>query len=341
MKLFPDRLRRWSNSRGRLEPHPDLVRLTEEDRRYLTSLYDDSTPLPADAESALSSDNPSLGDLRERYGALDLPVMDASRWTPEAVDSFLELRYFRGETLITWHYRELPRISSLKFFILAQYVSDRDPRGLLAKLDEDGAFGCWTFSYPGFGTVSRDLLESVNEINFLDRKLGVLSKAPFHILDIGAGYGRLAHRMSEAHDGLDDYCCVDAIPESTFVSAYYLRYRKAEAARVVPLDHVERDLIGRSFDLAVNIHSFSECTYSAVAWWASLLTRFQVDNLLVIPNEPNDLLTLESDGTRRDFMPLLAGAGFRLVAHEPVIEDPAVRQLLELDDHFFLFERSS
>ena len=55
MKLFPDRLRRWSNSRGRLEPHPDLVRLTEEDRRYLTSLYDDSTPLPADAESALSS----------------------------------------------------------------------------------------------------------------------------------------------------------------------------------------------------------------------------------------------------------------------------------------------
>ena len=197
------------------------------------------------------------------------------------------------------------------------------------------------FSYPGFGTVSRDLLESVNEINFLDRKLGVLSKAPFHILDIGAGYGRLAHRMSEAHDRLDDYCCVDAIPESTFVSAYYLRYRKAEAARVVPLDHVERDLIGRSFDLAVNIHSFSECTYSAVAWWASLLTRFQVDNLLVIPNEPNDLLTLESDGTRRDFMPLLAGAGFRLVAHEPVIEDPAVRQLLELDDHFFLFERSS
>ena len=74
--------------------------------------------------------------------------MDASRWTPEAVDSFLELRYFRGETLITWHYRELPRISSLKFFILAQYVSDRDPRGLLAKLDEDGAFGCWRFPIP-------------------------------------------------------------------------------------------------------------------------------------------------------------------------------------------------
>ena len=45
------------------------------------------------------------------------------------------------------------------------------------------------------------------------------------MLDIGAGYGRLAHRMSAAFPQLEDYCCVDAVPESTFLSEYYLRHR--------------------------------------------------------------------------------------------------------------------
>jgi hypothetical protein len=57
----------------------------------------------------------------------------------------------------------------------------------------------------------------------------------------------------------------------------------------------------------------------------------------VIPNEPVELLTLEADGSRRDFMPLLVRAGYRLICREPVVEDPAVRELLPLRDHFHLF----
>ena len=82
------------------------------------------------------------------------------------------------------------------------------------RLTEDGAFGCWTFQYPGHPRYSRDLLESVNEIVFLDRTLALSERDRFSVLDIGAGYGRLSHRMSAAYSNLDDYCCVDAIPES-------------------------------------------------------------------------------------------------------------------------------
>lgn len=333
------RLARLRAGRQASQPHPPTVALTDEDRRYLTSLYDETTPLPPGAEQELVRDNPILVDLRRRYWAHQHPALSASRWSPEAVESFFDIRYFRGETLITWHYRELPRISKLKYFILAGYVSDRDSLKLLARMEEDGAFGCWTFSYPGYGRVSRDLLESINEINFLERSLHLKDYKSLRVLDIGAGYGRLAHRMTAALPQIDDYCCVDAIPESTFVSEYYLRHRGCDRARVAPLDRLDAELRPGWFDLALNIHSFSECTHDAVAWWISMVERLELPWLLIVPNEPDALLTLEPDGVRLDFLPLLEGAGYRLAIREPVVDDEAVRELLDLNDHFFLFQR--
>lgn len=341
--MIGDRARRLrSRLRVRsIEPHPDLVTLTPEDRRYLTSLYDDSVPLPPEAE-ALRSDSPRLRELRRRYAALDLPVGDASRWNRDAIDSFLDLRHFRGETLITWHYRELRRISELKFFLFLGYVRERDRLGLLDRLDEDGAFGCWTFAFPGAPRVSRDLLDSVNEISFCERRLGLSARDRFSVLDVGAGYGRLAHRMVAAFESIDDYCCVDAIPEATFLSEFYLRYRGvAPPARAVALDEVGRDLEPGAFDLAVNVHSFSECPLAAVEWWLGELRRLEVPNLLVVPNEPGAMLSLEADGSRRDFAPAIAAAGYRTVHVEPVIADDAVRQLLRIPDRFHLFAREA
>jgi len=184
------------------------------DHRYLTTLHERRLPLPPGAEAELVPDNPRLAELRAAYAALDLPVTSASRWRREAVEDFLDLRWFRGETLITWHYREEQRVTALKYFVLLRHVAERDALRLLDALEEDGAFGCWTFEYPGHGRVSRDLLESVNEIAYLERRLG-LSRTEARILDIGAGYVRLAHRMAEVLPRLADYCCVDAIPEST------------------------------------------------------------------------------------------------------------------------------
>jgi SAM-dependent methyltransferase len=327
--------------RRRREPEPprELIELSDEDRRYLTTLYDDTVALPPLAEQELVQDSPRLGELRREYAALDLPVTVPSRWSSDAVESFLDLRWFRGETLITWHYRELPRITELKYFVFMTYVAERDQLGLLDKLDEDGAFGCWTYDYEGYGKFSRDLIESVNELTFLERELRLSTQDFFSVLDVGAGYGRLAHRATAAFEAIDDYCCVDAVPESTFLCDYYLRYRQATPrARVVPLHELDT-LERRGFDLAVNVHSWSECTHEAIAWWVDRLAALDVPKLLVIPNEPTDLLSLEADGSRRDFAPLLERAGYELVKREPVIGDPAVAELLRLHDHFHLYER--
>jgi SAM-dependent methyltransferase len=338
LRLMPTRLRqRLQRTRGP-QPIRELIELSPEDHRYLTTLYDDSTPLPESA-AELHSDSARLKELRDAYAALDLPVVERSRWSAEAVEKFLDLRFFRGETLITWHYRELPRITKLKYFVFMTYVEERDKLGLLDKLDEDGAYGCWTYEYPGYGRYSRDLIESVNEIAFLERELALSKRGRFSVLDVGAGYGRLAHRITGAYgSAVSDYACVDAIPESTFVCEHYLRERGiAPPARAVPLHEQAAALEPGSFDLALNVHSFSECTLAAIEWWVERLAELRVQNLMIIPNEPTELLSLEQDKSRRDFMPALEAAGYELVKREPVIRDEAVRELLKLDDHFHLF----
>lgn len=332
------RLRRLVSRPEPPGPPPELVTITAEDREYLTKLYQDTVPLPAAAEE-LVSDHPELVELRDAYDALDLPVVTRSRWHEGAVGSFLDLRWFRGETLFVWHYREIPRISQLKYYVFARYVRDRDRLGLLDRLEEDGMFGCWTFSYPGWGDVSRDLLQSVNEISFLDRVLDVSKRSDLSVLDIGAGYGRLAHRMTTALLGVSDYCCVDVVPEATFLSRWYLEYRGcAPPARVVRLDRIDSDLHPGSFDLAVNMHSFSECPLAAIQWWVDLVARLEIPYLLIVPNEPQELLSTEPDGTRRDFTPMLTAAGYALEHREPVISDPAAQGLIPLRDHFHLFK---
>jgi hypothetical protein len=327
-----DDIQRWLN-----EAERDL---TPSEWRMLTHDYDDAMALPAGAATSLSVDHPRLQALRDAYGALDLPVTVPSVWDSALLRSGLDLRYFRGHSPFVWSYREWPRAMELKYFIFAEYVRRRDSRGLLERLGEDGAFGCFTFEYAGYPRVSRDVLDSANEILFLDRQLGILDRAGVRVLDIGAGYGRTAHRLIQAAD-VADYCCVDAVPESTFVCEYYLEHRGCmPPARVVSLHELDRAIEPGSFDIAVNIHSFSECTYAAVSWWIQWIERLRVPHLLIVPNDRDELLAFESDGGRRDFRPLLGAAGYELSACEPVFDDPAVRDLLRVSDHFLLFSRA-
>lgn len=318
-----------------------LTRVSEADRRYMTSAFDDSMPLPEGAADYLIERNPTLVELRQRYAKLDLPSSVHHQWG-EKLTGFISryLQYFRGDTPYVWNYRELPKVTRLKYFVLLQYVRSVDAQRLLERLEEDGAFGCWTFEYGGGPKVSRDLLDSVNEISYLQRQLNLFEQEKVRVLDIGAGYGRLAHRLCTALPSVSDYCCVDAIPESSFLCDYYLSYRRlAPRARVVTLDRVEGDLQPGQFDLAVNIHSFSECTLPAVRWWIQQLQRLRIPKLLIVPNTPTELLTNEADGSKQDYRPYLEACGYRLLHTEPVFGDPGVREMIGIDDHFFLFGR--
>ena len=315
-----------------------IERLSDADRRYRTALVDDSVPLPESAEG-LRSDAPRLLELRAAYSAADPAVRVHSRWTDEVFASWLDLQHFRGDNAYVYQFREDRRVSELKHLLYLQEVMARDRVGLLNELSEDGAFGCWTFEFEGLPRCSRELLDSVNELLFLDAELGIRSGTCPRVLDIGAGYGRMAHRYVTAVPATSDYCCVDAIAESTFLSEYYVRYRGvAPPARVVPLFDVP-SLEPGAFDLALNIHSWSECTLDAIGWWAEVLAHLQVPRVFVVPNEDQGFASFEVDGRRLDYRPALEAVGYRLVRDVPAFP-PALRTALSRRDRFCLFERT-
>ena len=168
-----------------------------------------------------------------------------------------------------------------------QYLSQRDiPYEELARfiggmtLDrlggEDGAFGCETAMVDG-RMVSRDLLDSALEIDFASPIL----QPETNVVDIGAGYGRLAHRWTLARRE-DTYLCTDPVGVSRNVCRRYLQHRHISFAMVTSPEDSEPWLPG--IQLAINVHSWSECTPDEVAWWMERLARARVQRLFVVPH---------------------------------------------------------
>lgn len=315
-----------------------LRRLSAADRAALRG-YDDRTPLPPDAERLLRPDNPRLLELTRRYAQCRTPLADHTQWTAELASDATDLQRFRGDNAYLWQYGRSAELNELRMFVYARYVQQQAGDELWSRVREDGAFGCFTFDYSGMPTVSRDLLDSVNELAFLDEHVGLTTRSGLRVVDIGAGYGRLAHRMHESVPGLERYWCLDAVPRSTFLSEFYLAQRGVRPAVVVALDDVAEAVPAGSVDLAVNVHSFSEMSRAAIGAWLQWLVAREVPTLFLVPNEREQLLSREADGTRRDCADLLAEAGFRLAASRQTITDPGVRDLLGIHDVFLLYAR--
>lgn len=301
-----------------------------------------------DGSGAIASDPARLAELRHRYAAADPDVVARSHWSDEHVAqrTFVDELRFRAESMYVFQYvNETSTVkvqqAEYQYFFYLSYLASKDAQGLLDRIEEDGAFGAPMFTFPGRRPVSRDVLDSVNEILYLHRKLGILDQPELRVLDIGAGYGRLAHRMSQLVPGLVDYACIDGIPESTYVCERYLDFRGVRPpCRVIELPDAAEEIAPGRFDLAVNIHSFSEMPASAVRHWIAHLARARIPALLVIPNAPTTIWSWEADRTRIDMGPEFEAAGYELVDVEPIIDDPAVRELFGVEDHFHLFRWS-
>lgn len=320
----------------------DIVRLPPPDPRLGGASHDDAHGLPPEVADQLRPDHPRLLELRERYSRCDLPMALRTMWASDYLKEELDLPHFRGDNAYVWQFRNVGTSARLKYYLFLRDLAARDRHGLLHRLAEDGAFGCWTFDYPGYPVVSRDLLDSINELYFLDDHVGLLQKPGFTVLDIGAGYGRLAHRALAAAPQLGAYLCTDAVPESTFLCEFYLRFRNCgPRAEVLPLDELDARLAGRKVDLAVNIHSFSEMSARTIEGWVSRLSQHRVPWLLVVPNDADRLLTSEEDQTRREFDTVLAGQGYELVLKQSIFSDPTLREFMRVTDHFFLFRHRS
>ena len=288
--------------------------------------------LPEGAKTYLSPTNPILQTYEKRYRNSDYPVSDVLLWSEDRVRTE-DILYFRGHNAYVFQEGRSNR-NVLGYLLAYYYVKSIDHLGLLEKLIEDNAFGAITYEIDE-KQVSRDLLDSILEISFLDRHLGLDKKTEFSVLDIGAGYGRSAHRMVKSFPGLKNYSCTDAIAVSSFIAEYYLKFRKIEKkAKILPLDTIKGDIQKNSFNLAINIHSFSECTLSAIEWWLALLNENSVRYLMIVPNSGTELLTHD----KRDFQPLVEEYGYELLVKEPKYKDPVVQKYALNPDHFHLFE---
>jgi hypothetical protein len=281
--------------------------------------------LPHGAEEHLRSDHPRLLDLRERYARYSSNFQH-TQWSPDVLAHELDLKSFRADNAYNWQVRG--NVQEIQYLLTAYYAREIDSLHIFGGLFEDDYFGAHTFDFNGTHRVSRDLLDSVIQINFLHRHTNLGSIPGGTILDIGAGYGRLPWRLSRALPNLANIWCTDGVAESTFLCEYYLNFRRVdERVRVFPLDEVAEQIRGRHIDVVTNVQSFTECTSEAIAWWMKTLDTATVDYLFIVPNTPDELLSMDTDGVRRNFQPLIEAHGFRLVAKEFAYQGaPAVQQ---------------
>ena len=206
-------------------------------------------------------------------------------------------------------------INELTYLLTATYVELNDKLKLLEILKEDELFGATNYKFTDNINVSRDLLDSILEINFLENifELSVLDHPK--LLDIGAGYGRLAHRLVTAIPNTTVYC-TDAVPESTFICEYYLDFRGVkDRAITIPLNEIKEKLPKLNIDIAMNVHSFSECTLEYIEWWLDIVRKNNIKYLFIVPHS-SEFLTMETHGAPKTFYNSIISRGYKLITKE-------------------------
>jgi len=151
---------------------------------------------------------------------------------------------------------------------------------LLGQIDPDGKTRDAQFGgrlvETCLGPVTRMWLDSNIEYHFLKRHLPTLAYS--RVLDIGAGYGRFAATLAQF---VLSVTTVDAIPISTEVSREYLG-RFAPSVDVLSIDQFTETFQTESYDLAINIHSWNECTKEQVENWIKTLVHMKVPHLFTV-----------------------------------------------------------
>ena len=169
-----------------------------------------------------------------------------------------------------------------EFQSIAEYVFARVPLvDGIEGMVRDAEFGARVVD-TSFGPLTRMWLDSNVELDFVRRHLPNARR----VLDIGAGYGRLA---VAGRNRFDRYVCVDAVPVSTQVSRGYCQ-RFAPATEIPSLP----DFLAlypnhyRDLDLAINVHSWNECTREQISAWLDVLAEFDVPHLFTVSHGQND-----------------------------------------------------
>lgn len=216
------------------------------------------------------------------YKNLGLYPKDMGVWSAKHTER-LDISNFRSDNVYVWQSRNSQENQYLISFLLAKL---QDHGKLLEAVSENGTFGVEAFEFFG-EKVSRDRIDSSLEINFLTECVSLEKIRNFRILDIGAGYGRLAKNLCSVFPEVK-VNCVDSVPISTAISEYYLK-AQIDCGQVKIYDLAGlREISVNSIDLATNIHSFSEMSLESVRNWVKFLREKNVPRLFVVPN-PSEL----------------------------------------------------
>jgi hypothetical protein len=300
-------------------------------------------PLPLGAAEYLSPSNPRLLELKNRYRARrgGEPV---GWWSEERLAVQLDLCYFRGDNHYQWQLRD--RNFPHHFLCTYLYLRASDSRRMFSSLNEDGAFGCYVVDCGDGVRASRDLLDSISEMQYLDEFIGLERCYGRAILDIGAGYGRFAYRLLSAVPGIGSVYCFDAIAESSFLCEFYLAHRgiSPERATVVLWDEISGFSPSSAPILAVNMHSFSECRYEDIEAWMEFLGTLSVEYVMIVPNRNawshQYLRTREADGDTRNYYPLLEKYGYQAINVRAKYQNAMVQNNGVSPTHYLLFRRN-
>lgn len=282
----------------------------------------------------LSASNNDLIKIQTDYALFGYPPVSSWR------DVSTQLENFRGDSDYVWEKRLFGEKIDEKLISYFEYVKQNDSMNLLEYCKEDCAYGAYGVEKDGV-ILSRDLLDSVNEINWLFKHVNQMNDDSAVVLDIGAGYGRIAHRISERFGEKVKTICADAVAESTFISKFYLDFRKAAGSRVIELQEAVSELHLLRPTVAINIHSFSEMPMESIAWWIDRIGETDISSLVIVTNEENEsLLSCERDLGRVDFLPYLEKNGWCIKIQEPVVLDKTTRTECGINNWFTLLEKT-
>ena len=301
------------------------------DRLHLPDYHSLDAPPPTDlpdgAAYLLIPSNTRLTELNQRYRSLTDPLQVSSRWTESFIQQQVDLYRFRAPGTYLGHAHALN--SDAHYALAFYYLRSLDTRSFGAAFSEDALFGMPT-TVVGDRTISQDWLDSLAELLFLERHLGLSQLTQFNVVDIGAGYGRFAHRLAQAVPHLGTVFCTDAIATSTFLCEYYLNLRGvSEMATTVPLDELRSTLAAHPVQLATSLRTFSDMPLETISTWLDALLEFQIPYLMVVPDavgqETPHLLSMEKDGSRLDYRPLIEQRGYQAIACDPKFLDNTVQ----------------
>ena len=176
----------------------------------------------------------------------------------------------------------------------------------------DEEFGARMVDTPALGRVNRMWLEANIEIDFLRRHLP-MELRDTDVLEIGAGYGRLAVMLAPL---VRTMACVDAIPISTKLCRYYC-HRFCPSVDVLNLDDFVANYTLMNPHVVINIHSWNECSPAQVQNWIDVVVAMGTRFLFTVSHGTmGDAYALWHEGGG-NFRPMIE-KHFTLIAEEPL-----------------------